>query len=82
MPGNMVTSDFKIVEVVQRKGKFHVLLILGESRPKLVFTGNEIQAFNIAKQLAKQYKCLVHYTTDTKVFDTIKPEDEPPLVEG
>jgi len=83
MPGNMVTSDFKIVEVVQRKGKFHVLLILGESRPKLVFTGNEIQAFNIAKQLAKQYKCLVHYTTDTRVFDnTVKPEDEPPLVEG
>ena len=34
MPGNMVTSDFKIVEVVQRKGKFHVLLILGESNVK------------------------------------------------
>ena len=56
MPGNMVTSDFKIVEVVQRKGKFHVLLILGESRPKFVFTGNEIQATNIAKSLAKKYK--------------------------
>ena len=75
-------SDYKIVSVVERKGKFHVLLIIGTGRPKFVFTGNEKQAFNIAKQLAKQYKCLVHYTTDTKVFDTIKPEDEPTLVEG
>ena len=75
-------SDFKIVSVVERKGKFHVLLIVGKGRPKLVFTGNKEQSTNIAKQLAKQYKCLVHYTTDTKVFVTVKPEDEPPLVEG
>ena len=75
-------SDFKIISVVERKGKFHVLLIMGKVRPKLVFTGNKKQTTNIAKQLAKQYNCLVHYTTDTKVFDTVKPEDEPPLVEG
>ena len=79
----MATSDFKIIELVERKGKFHVLLIVGDGRPKVVFTGNKVQATNIAKQLAKQYKCLVHYTTDTRVFDdTVKPEDEPPLVEG
>ena len=48
-------SDFKIVSVVERKGKFHVLLIVGKGRPKLVFTGNKEQSTNIAQQLAKQY---------------------------
>ena len=54
-------SDFKIVSVVERKGKFHVLLIVGKGRPKLVFTGNKEQSTNIAKQLAKQDNIQINF---------------------
>ena len=74
----------RFIEVVERKGAWNVIIIYDENtKPKFCFRSTlEKEAFNVAKALAKQYKVLVHYSKDTKVFDTITPNDEPPLVEG
>ena len=73
----------RFIEVVERKGYFNVIMIYNDAKPKFCFRStSEIESTNVAKALAKQYKVLTHYTKDTKVFDTIKPDDEPPLVEG
>ena len=74
----------QFIEVVERKGAGNVIIIYDENtKPKFCFRStSEIESTNVAKALAKQYKVLTHYTKDTKVFDTIKPDDEPPLVEG
>ena len=74
----------RFIEVVERKGAWNVIIIYDENtKPKFCFRStSEKEAFNVAKALGKQYKVLIHYSQDTKVFDTIKPDDDDPQVEG
>ena len=68
----------KLVETVRlrsKEGFFYVSLmpVDGEEKPKTVFkSSNESAARNIARQFAKQYKCMVAFEESTTV-----EEDDP-----
>ena len=68
----------KLVETVKlrsKEGFFYVSLmpVDGEEKPKTVFkSSSESAARNVAKQFAKQYKCMVAFEKSTTV-----EEDDP-----
>ena len=74
------------IEMREQEGKYFVLLLTTDedTKPKYCFhTSNKTQAENVAKQFAKQHKCLIRYTLDTKVFsDTLTPDDDPSPAEA
>ena len=71
-------TKMKLVETVRLKSKegfFYVSLmpVAEEEKPKTVFkSSNESAARNIARQFAKQYKCMIAFEESTAV-----EEDDP-----
>ena len=52
------------IELREKAGKFYVLLRHGEEeKPVAHFvSNNEVESYNVAKQFAKQNKCLIRVT--------------------
>jgi len=73
-------TKMKLVETVRlssKEGFFYVSLmpVAGEEKPKTVFKSNkESAARNVARQFAKQYKCMVAFEEST----TMEEEDPGP----
>ena len=60
-------SSISHIEVRCRGGVYYVLVVrdVKEMAPRIGFkSAVEAQANNVARQFAKQYKCLVHYSAD------------------
>ena len=74
----------KLVEIVRlrsKEGFFYVSLmpVNEEEKPKTVFKStNETSARNIARQFAKQYKCMVAFELDVMDHLTLDDEDDDP----
>ena len=72
----------KLIEIVRLKfkdGFFYVSLmpVNEEEKPKTVFkSNNESAARNVARQFAKQYKCMVAYEIASAETLTLKDEDD------
>ena len=53
------------IELREKAGKFYVLLRHEDSKEKAVahfVSNNEVESYNVAKQFAKQNKCLIRVT--------------------
>ena len=53
------------IELREKAGKFYVLLRHEDSKEKAVahfVSSSEVESFNVAKQFAKQNKCLIRVT--------------------
>ncbi len=64
-------SSISHIEVRCRGGVYYVLVVrdVKEMAPRIGFkSAIESQANNVAKQFAKQYKCLVQYRQDDDVW--------------
>ena len=74
------------IEMREREGIYFVFLLTTDidTKPKYCFhSSNKVQAENVARQFAKQHRCLIRYTLDTKVFsDTLTPDDDPSPAEA
>ena len=71
----------KIVRLRSKEGFFYVSLmpVNEEEKPKTVFKSiNETSARNIARQFAKQYKCMVAFEFDVIEYLTFEDEDDDP----
>ena len=74
-------TKMKLVETVRlrsKEGFFYVSLmpVAEEEKPKTVFkSSNESAARNVAKQFAKQYKCMIAF--EKVVIETDDEDDDP-----
>ncbi|MEE3255491.1 MAG: hypothetical protein VX199_07310 [Chloroflexota bacterium] len=70
------------IEVRRRGGVYYVLTVrhIDEMAPRISFkSATQVQANNVAKQYAKQYGVLVHYSEDDDTWSepfTFEPDPE------
>ena len=72
----------KIVRLRSKEGFFYVSLmpVNEEEKPKTVFKSNqEASARNVARQFAKQYKCMVAFEVEDRVIEEEDNDDPGPI---
>ena len=72
------------IELREKAGKFYVLLRHDDSKEKPVahfVSKSKVESYNVAKQYAKQNKCLVR-VTDSENLEIPELPSGPPIGEG